>query len=151
MQRVWVRAGTTPERIAGRGQLMLQFDDAPSGAQPQPQLMVAEWLGYVVVRAHFHPGCQILVALLGCQEQYVDIGGLRRFPDIPAHFYPAQFRHHPVEYGEARRILGLQYLQGSLAVLGGDDVVSPHGELFFHELSKTRLVFRNQYSHDATS
>ena len=90
------------QRFAGLQQLLLQFQDAPSGAQPHPQFVRVEGLGEVIVGARLHALHQVLGVGSGSQQHNINVRLPAGGANPPADFHPVHPGHHPIQKRQAR-------------------------------------------------
>ncbi len=102
--RECVGGGLHPQRFPRRHQFGLQFDDAAAGSQADFQFVVVEGLGDVVIGTGLHAFHQVLFLTSRSEQQNVRISAAGLLPQTAADFDAGHPRHHPIQYGQARRI-----------------------------------------------
>ena len=139
--------GLFAERLAGFEQFFLEVEDAASGVQADAQLVGIEGLGEVIVGAGVHALDQILRFGAGGEEQDVDVGFAVGTADAAADFNAIHAGHHPIQYGQAGGILGLQDSPCFGAVARDYGFVAPLGEHRTEHGLKHRVVLGCQDAH----
>src|SRR5258707_794449 len=84
-------------------------NSSPPRAQADLQFIGVERLGDVVVGARFHALDKIFSLTLGRKEKNVDVRGTASLAHLAANLDAIHLRHHPVENGQPRRVLLLQF------------------------------------------
>ena len=114
------------------------------------QHLAVEGFGYVVVGAGPQPFDNVLTVALGRQNDQID--GERRLggAEPAADFHAVETRHHPVEDGEAGRVVCRQLLESRRSVLGLPQFVPPSREKRFEDSSGDRIVVYDKDFHICT-
>ena len=114
--------------LARGNELMLQLHDARPRPHPGAKLPGVERLGDVVVRAGVEAGDDVLVLIVCCQQDGVDVAAVGETPDRAAHLEPVRLGHRPVDDGQAGAVGAGELLDRLAAVGDGGDLVAPRAQ-----------------------
>jgi hypothetical protein len=85
-------------------QIVLQMQNALSGAQPRPQFFRIERLCQVIVSARCQSRDDVFLGLARGQQNHVRVRHIRLQSDRAHHFHAIQPRHHPIQQRQAWRV-----------------------------------------------
>src|SRR5579884_541272 len=143
--------GRETRRLSHRQEMFLQIENAAACPQPNPQLVRVEGLGQVIVGAGLESLYDIFLLRFGGQQKDVDIGMAGTLAHFPAELKSIHARHHPIQDGQVGRIVSLQRPPGLITVVRDNRLVPPLHQEFLQQMPADWFVFRNQYSHYASS
>src|SRR5581483_1584699 len=143
--------GREARRLSHRQKMFLQIENAAARPQANPQLVRVEGLSQVVVGAGLESLHDIFLLGLGSQQKDVYVGMAGALAYFTAELKSIHARHHPIQDGQVGRIVSLQRPPGLITVVRDNRLVPPLHQEFLQQMPADWFVFRNQYSHYASS
>ena len=129
------------ELLARGDELLLELDDARSGSNTCFQLPRVERLGDVVVGSRIESLENIVVSIVRCEKDDVDVLPGRRFTNRAAHLESVELWHRPVQDREGRSIRPFDRTQGLGAVDDARHLVAPAFQGRVEPMTRHRFVF----------